>query len=68
MLTMGYGLTSWTFEFFTHAQEHKIELFRLPAQSTHLTQPLDVGCFQPYKNYHAEAIDELVRAGGVDID
>ena len=63
----GYG-SHLTFEFFTFAKEHKIELFRLPPHSTHLTQPLDVGCFQPYKHYHAEAIDELVRAGGVDFD
>ena len=63
----GYG-SHLTFEFFTFAQEHKIELFRLPPHSTHLTQPLDVGCFQPYKHHHAEAIDEAVRAGGVEFD
>ena len=63
----GYG-SHLTFEFFTFAQEHKIELFRLPLYSTHLTQPLDVGCFQPYKHYHAEALDDAVRAGGVDFD
>ena len=63
----GYGL-HLTFEFFTFAQEYKIELFRLPAHFTHFTQPLDVRCFQPYKHHHAEAIDEVVRAGGVDFD
>ena len=63
----GYG-SHLTFELYTFAQEHKIELFRLPPHSTHLTQPLDVGCFQPYKHYHAEKIDELVRAGRVDFD
>lgn len=57
-----------TLEFFTYAQENRIELFRLPAHSTHLTQPLDVGCFQPFKHYHSEAIDEVVRNGESDFN
>ena len=38
-------------------------LFRLPPHSTHMTQPLDVGVFQPFKHYHTEAIDQAVRLG-----
>lgn len=70
METVDYGWLRLhlTLEFFTFAQEHKIELFRLPAHSTHLTQPLDVRCFQPYKYHHAEVLDEAVRAEGVDFD
>ena len=37
--------------------------FTLPAHTTHLLQPLDVVCFQPFKHYHAEAIDRTVRCG-----
>ncbi len=40
----GYG-SHLTYEFYKYAQKHKIELFALPPHSTHLTQPLDVGCF-----------------------
>ena len=68
MLIMdGYG-SHMTFEFFTYAKRNKIELFRLPPHSTHLTQPLDVECFQPFKHYHSEAIDQLMRGGGSDFD
>ena len=45
-----------------------IDLFILPPHSTHLTQPLDVGCFQPFKHYHAEAVDAAVRLGSSDFD
>ena len=49
MLIMdGYG-SHMTYEFFTYAKRKQIELFHLPPHSTHLTQPLDVGCFQPFK-------------------
>lgn len=44
----GYG-SHLTYEFYEYAQKHRIELFTLPPHSTHFTQPLDVGCFQPYK-------------------
>ena len=63
----GYG-SHMAFEFYTFAKDHKIELFRLPPHSTHLTQPLDVGCFQPFKHHPAEALDEIVRNSGVDFD
>ena len=52
----GYG-SHLTYEFYGYAQKHRIELFALPTHSTHLTQPLDVSWFQPYKHYHSEAID-----------
>lgn len=63
----GYG-SHMTFEFYSYAQENHIELFRLPPHSTHLTQPLDVGCFQPFKHYHTEAIDQSVRNGESDFN
>ena len=58
----GYG-SHLTLEFLDYATEHNIVLFRLPPHSTHKTQPLDVGCFQPFKHYHSEAVDHSVRQG-----
>lgn len=58
----GFGSHA-TIPFFELATANNIVLFRLPAHSTHLTQPLDVGVFQPYKHYHAEAVDAAVRLG-----
>ena len=61
----GFGSHS-TIPFLKLATENQIVLFRLPAHSTHLTQPLDVGVFQPYKHYHAEAIDHAIRMGDTE--
>ena len=61
----GYG-SHLTYEFYKYTQKHHIELFRLPPHSTHLTQLLDVGCFQPFKHYHTEAIDNTMRLGEED--
>ena len=58
----GYG-SHMTIPFHNLATENKIVLFRLPPHSTHLTQPLDVGVFQPFKHYHTDAIDKAVRLG-----
>jgi DDE superfamily endonuclease len=49
--------------FVLYAGEHNIILYGLPPHTSHLLQPLDVVCFQPYKHYHAEAIDDAVRTG-----
>lgn len=58
----GYG-SHLTYEFYEYALKHKIELFAPPTHSTHLMQPLDVGCFQPYKHYHSKAIAMTTRNG-----
>ena len=63
----GYG-SHLTYKFWDFARSHKIVLFHLPAHSTHLTQPLDVGLFQPFKHYHQEAIDKVVWLGNSDFD
>ena len=54
------------YEFYKYVQKYHIELFRLPPHSTHLTQPLDIGSFQPFKHYHAEAIDNAMQLGEGD--
>jgi DDE superfamily endonuclease len=40
------------------AVDNKILLYPLIAHLTHCMQPLDVGCFQPYKHWHDKAIKE----------
>jgi len=40
------------------AFDNKILLYPLLAHLTHCMQPLDVGCFQPYKHWHDKAIKE----------
>jgi len=51
-----------TREFIQFCDDRKIILFCLPPHSTHLLQPLDVVVFQPYKHYHAEAIDNATSS------
>ena len=49
-----------------HANDnHGIIPFCLPP---HTTQPLDVVVFQPYKHFHAEAIDAATRTGCSDFN
>jgi hypothetical protein len=52
-----------TREFLEVLEDHRIIPYRLPPHSTHLLQPLDVSCFQPYKHWHAEAVDSATRTG-----
>jgi hypothetical protein len=40
--------------------ENRIILACMPPHSTHLLQPLDVGCFQPLQHYYSQEIDNLV--------
>ena len=40
----------------------------LPLHTTHILQPLDVVVFQPYKHFHAEAIDVATRTGCSDFN
>jgi hypothetical protein len=51
------------FKFVRFCQLHDIVPYQLPSHSTHLLQPLDVGCFQPLKHYHGQAIASEVRSG-----
>ena len=52
-----------TLPFYNLATENKFVLFCLISHTTHLTQPLDVGVFQPFKYYHTDAVDKAVRLG-----
>ena len=46
-----------TAEFCQHALAHHIHIMCLPAHSTHLLQPLDVGLFGPLQHYYGKAAD-----------
>ena len=45
-------------KFLNYCTDADILLFCLPPHTTHILQPLDVVVFQPYKHWHAQAIDE----------
>lgn len=57
-----------TMELLKYAEDHRIQLFALPPHTTHLLQPLDVGCFQPLKWYHGRCLDWAARTGSRDIN
>lgn len=40
-----------------------IHIFAFPPHATHFLQPLDVVLFQPYKHWHARAVDQATRTG-----
>ncbi|KAF8251780.1 DDE-domain-containing protein, partial [Wilcoxina mikolae CBS 423.85] len=67
LLLDGYG-SHCTKEFLDFCDDHYIIPFCLPPHTTHLLQPLDVVCFQPYKYFHAEAVDAATRTGCSDFD
>lgn len=52
-----------TQEFLEVLEDHNVIPYRLPPHTSHFLQPLDVGCFQPYKHWHAEAVDNATRTG-----
>jgi len=66
LLIDGHG-SHLTAEFTKYAESNNIQLFALPPHTTHLLQPLDVGCFQPLKHYHSRTIDWASRSGATDI-
>jgi hypothetical protein len=56
-----------TADFMTFCFMHRIYLLRLPPHTSHLTQPLDVGCFAPLKHYYREGVREATREGATKI-
>jgi hypothetical protein len=51
---------STDFELF--CKENKIITLCMPAHSSHILQPLDVGCFGPLKQAYGRQIEDLVRS------
>ena len=52
-----------SFEFIQYCIESGIHLICLPAHSTHLLQPLDVGLFSPYQHFYGLTVDNHIRSG-----
>ena len=50
-----------TWEFCSFCLDNDIILLCLPAHTTHLLQPLDVGLFSPLQHYYGKAVDNLIR-------
>ena len=54
-------------EFHKYCKEEKIIVLCMPAHSSHLLQPLDVGCFSPLKRAYGDEISSLARYGSKQI-
>ena len=67
LLFDGYG-SHCTYDFLKFCDDHRIIPFCLPPYSTHLLQPLDVVIFQPFKHFHALAVDTATRTGCTDFN
>ncbi len=52
-----------TYEVISFALENHIQLIQFPSHNTQLLQPLDVGCFQPLKQYGSQAISKNMLSG-----
>jgi hypothetical protein len=48
-------------QFELYCKEHKIITICMPPHSSHLLQPLDVGCFGPLKQSYGRQIENLMR-------
>ena len=48
-------------EFDAFCQEQNIVTLFMPAHSSHLLQPLDVGCFSPLKKAYGRQVEDLMR-------
>jgi hypothetical protein len=55
-------------EFDQYCKENNIVLLCMPAHSSHLLQPLDVGIFSPLKRVYRQGIDTNMRLGINHID
>jgi hypothetical protein len=63
----GHG-SHLTAQFDQICKEHDIIPICMPAHSSHLLQPLDVGCFAPLKRTYGGLVEGLVRKGISHID
>lgn len=48
-------------EFIQFAEDNGIVLLWMPPHSSHILQPLDVGCCSPLKKAHSQQIEHLIR-------
>ena len=68
LLLLDGCISHCTYEFIQYYDQHRIIPFCFPPHMTYRMQPLDVVVFQPYKHYHAEAIDMATRTGCSDFN
>ena len=61
----GHG-SHLTKEFINNCWDYKVVPFLLPAHSTHILQPLDIGIFHLMKAQHQNILAEQVRFGGCE--
>ena len=54
-------------KFNKYCEEEKIIVLCMPPHSSHLLQPLDVGCFSPLKRAYGDEISSLARYGSKQI-
>jgi hypothetical protein len=52
-------------EFEQYCQEHNIITLFMPAYSSHILHPLDVGCFAPLKRAYGQQIGNLTLFGTI---
>ncbi len=62
LITGRYG-SHGTADFLTFCFTHRILLLRLPAHTSHITQPLDVGCFSSLKTTYRQEVEALCQGG-----
>jgi hypothetical protein len=55
-------------EFDQYCADNKIITLCMPLHTSHLLQPLDVGCFSPLKTAYGHEVGELARQGVFHID
>jgi hypothetical protein len=48
-------------DFKRHCEDNKVMTLCMPAHSSHLFQPLDIGCFGPLKKAYGREINHLIR-------
>ncbi len=48
-------------EFELYCKSHNILTLYMPSHSSHILQPLDVGCFAPLKQAYGRQIEDLMR-------
>jgi hypothetical protein len=63
----GHG-SHLTPQFDTICMANNIVTICMPAHSSHLLQPVDVGCFGILKHFYGQAVQDLARVGSTHID
>ena len=58
----------FNWEFFDYCLNAKILPLCLPAHSTHILQPLDVGLFSPLQRHYSNGLDAFIRKGNAGMN